>query len=405
MKKYTLYGQEAKQNAYKTYEQMQQEDPVCPHIGFDGETTIWFITRYEDGEAILKDNKHFTKRYQSLFPPEKKAEMEAEMNPVERLMSRHLLNLDPPDHTRLRQLVNKVFTPRRVEQLRPRIQAIADELIDAVADKNEMELIDDYAFPLPIIVIGELLGVPTADRDKLRRWSDYFVSAARTDDEMEQAGAGLGEFVQYLQALFAERRANPQDDLISALILAEEDGDRISIEELFGLTVLLIVAGHETTVNLIANGILALLTHPEQLAKLKADWSLIDNTVEEILRYDNPVERSTARFVVEDFEYKGQTLKKRAPLLVVLGATGRDPEQFECPHQFDITRQNIKHLGFGAGIHYCLGAPLARLEGVIAIQTLLKRLPNLQLSVDPETLLWREQSLVVRGLQMLPVQW
>jgi cytochrome P450 len=301
-------------------------------------------------------------------------------------------------------LINKAFTSRMVNQMQDRVRQIAAELLAKVQDQGRMELIDDYAFPLPIIVIAEMLGVSTADRDRFRVWSDAFIGEPESDEEMRGTTELMIEFTDYLRNIFTERRARPQDDLITALIEVEEAGDKLSEPELFSMVILLIVAGHETTVNLIGNGALALLQYPDQMAALKADPSLMPAAIEELLRYNGPVERSTPRWATEDVAIGGQTIRQGEMVMVVLGSANRDAAQFEQPADLDIQRRDNKHLAFGLGIHYCVGAPLARMEGRIALETLLDRLPNLRLAAPVDQLQWRTVPLI-RGLKRLPVVW
>ena len=313
-----------------------------------------------------------------------------------------MLNRDGDDHRRLRRLVSKAFTPRMVEQLRPRIQEIADALIDDVAAAGEMELVSEFAFPLPITVIAELLGVSVADRERFREWSGAVVSPAFTPAGMERADALLGAFVEYLLALFGERRKEPGEDLVSALVAVEDGGDTLSEEELCSMVVLLIVAGHETTVSLIGNAMLALLTHPEQRAAIERDSSLLPRAVEELIRYDGPVERTLNRWAAVDVELRGQTIRRGETVIVVLGAADHDPERFENPGTLDFAAErDARHLGFGRGRHFCLGAPLARLEAEIALGTLLRRLPGLRLAVAEDEVRWRFVPLF-RSLVALP---
>jgi cytochrome P450 len=289
--------------------------------------------------------------------------------------------------------------------MRPRVQAIADGLLDAVQDRGGMDLIDDYAFPLPITVIAELLGVPAEDRNNFREWSDAAVSGNASQEYLEEILIPhMQAFTDYLRALFEEKHANPRDDLVSALVQAEEAGDKLSEDELLGMVFLLLVAGHETTVNLIGNGVLALLQHPDQLRKLKDDPSLIKPAVEELLRYDGPVETSTERFAREDVDMGRTVIPRGEMVLVVLAAADHDPERFSDPDNLDITRTDNRHLAFGKGVHHCLGAPLARMEGQIAISTLLRRMPNLRLKEPPESLSWRP-GMILRGLRGLPVEF
>lgn len=389
-------------NPYPTYARLRSDAPVHRVSLPDGQG-VWLITRYDDVVAVLKDER-FVKDWRNATTPEQLAQIPP-IPEVIKPLRRNMLAADPPDHERLRRLVSKAFTPRLIERMRPRVQEIADALLDAVEDKGEMDLIDDYAFPLPLTVIAELLGVPAEDRKRFREWSDAAVSGDTTQEYVEKILLPhMQAFTDYLRALFEEKRENPKDDLISALVRAEEAGDKLSEDELLGMVFLLLVAGHETTVNLIGNGTLALMQHPDQLQKLKADPSLIKPAVEELLRYDGPVETSTRRFAREDVAIGGTVIPKGEIVMVVIAAADHDPGRFPDPDFLDITRTDNKHLAFGKGIHYCLGAPLARMEGQIAISTLLRRLPNLRLKGSPESLTWRP-GLVLRGLKGLPVEF
>ena len=391
-----------KANPYPTYAELRSTAPVHRVELPDG-LGIWLITRYDDVLAVLKDER-FVKDWRKALSPEQLAQVPP-IPPVMEALSRNMLDMDPPDHQRLRSLVSKAFTPRLIERLRPRVQAIAAGLLDAVQDRGELDLIDDYAFPLPITVIAELLGVPAEDRDSFREWSDAAVSGNTTQEHLDKVLIPhMQAFTDYLHALFEEKRKNPKDDLVSALLRAEEAGDKLSEDELLGMVFLLLVAGHETTVNLIGNGVLALLQHPDQLQKLKDDPSLIKPTVEELLRYDGPVETSTERFAREDVRIGETVIPRGEMVLVVLAAADHDPERFADPDELDITRVDNRHLAFGKGIHHCLGAPLARMEGQIAISTLLARMPDLRLKGSPESLSWRP-GLTLRGLRGLPLEF
>ena len=315
-----------------------------------------------------------------------------------------MLNRDGDDHRRLRRLVTKAFTPRMVEQLRPRIQEIADELIDAVEARGSMDLSAEYAFPLPITVIAELLGVPNADQDRFKDWSDAIITPAIGPEAMERFFGQMGEFVEYLTDLFAARRAEPQDDLVSALLAARDEEDALTEEELFGTVVLLIVAGHETTVGLIGNAVVNLLSHPDQLELVRADASLIPAAIEEALRYEGPVERALNRWAATDVELGGQTIRRGELVIAIVNAADRDPDRFDDPDRLDVQREDSRHLAFGRGSHYCLGAPLARLEAEIALETLFRRLPGLRLAVEPNELEWRPTP-GFRRLETLPVVW
>lgn len=400
---YDLYSTTFKRDPYPLYAKLRAETPVLRNAGLSPNEQFWFVTGYAEAETVLRDHKRFVKNYHNTLT----AEQRAQLPPMPRLMQlldQHMLNLDGADHMRQRTLVNKAFTTRIINSMHDRVQRIADELLDNVQAKGAMDLIDEYAFPLPIVVIAEMLGIPAADRDRFRAWSDAFVTPSLTEAEWRQAERLLNEFTDYLGEIFAARRKAPRNDLITALIQAEEAGDQLSEEELYSMVVLLIVAGHETTVNLIGNGTLALLRHPDQLALLKADPTLMPNAVEELLRYDGPVERATLRFAAEDLKLGGQPIRRGEALVVVLGSANRDAAQFNQPDTLDVTRDNSRHLAFGYGVHYCVGAPLARLEGRIALTTLLRRLPNLRLAAPVEELTWRFNP-ILRGMNHLPVAW
>jgi cytochrome P450 len=277
-------------------------------------------------------------------------------------------------------------------------------LLDAVQDKHEMDLIDQFAFPLPIIVISEMLGVPSEDRMKFRAWSNLVVESTGDPEAFQQVAEQLQAFNLYIRKLIDDKRMVPADDLLSKLIQVETQGDKLSEEELVSMVFLLIIAGHETTVNLISNGALALLLHPDQMELLKQNPTLIKSAVEEFLRYQGPLMLATQRWAREDVNLGGKLIRRGDHVMVTLASANRDGEAFPAPDELDITRKENKHLAFGKGIHYCLGAPLARLEGAIAINTLLRRMPNLRLNVDPKDLVWRPGSLIM-GLSTLPVSF
>jgi cytochrome P450 len=404
-RKYDLYSDAFRADTYATFARMREDDPVFRQPGVDGETPIWWVTRYSDAEAVLLDDERFVRDPRHALPPELLAEWEATLPDAIKFVDSHMLNRDGDDHRRLRRLVSKAFTPRMIELLRPRIQEIADALIDPVAPAGEMELVSEFAFPLPITVIAELLGVPAADRDRFRVWSDAIVRPALAADELERFGAQMVEFSAYLHELFALRRSEPGEDLVSALVAVEDGGDTLSEEELSSMVAILIVAGHETTVSLIGNATLALLTHPEQRAQLEGDPSLLPRAVEELIRFDGPVERTLNRWAAVDVELRGQKIRRGESVIVVLGAADRDPERFEEPDTLDLGAERpTRHLGFGRGPHFCLGAPLARVETEIALGTLLRRLPGLRLAVPQDELRWRPVPLF-RSLVALPIAW
>ena len=403
--RYDLYSHEFRATTHETYARMRAESPVHLQPGLDGETPIWFVTRYDDVVALLTDNERFVLDPTLALTPEELAALRHGGPEPDQRVNENLLSKDGADHRRLRRLVTKAFTPRMVEQLRPRIQEIADGLIDRVADRGSMELVDDFAFPLPITVIAELLGIPVEDQRRFREWSNSFVLPALTPELQEQLARHTDEFVAYLDDLFARRRAEPTEDLVTALVQAEDAGDHLSENELYSMVVLLIVAGHETTVSLITNATLALLSNPDQIAELRADPSLMPEAVEELLRYDSPVERTIARLVAADGELGGRVLRRGDFIIAVVGSANRDDAQFPDADSLDVRREAAgKHVGFGRGPHYCLGAPLARLETEIALETLFRRLPNLRLAIADDDLYWRPIP-IFRSLASLPVAW
>lgn len=398
-RKYDLYSHEMKADPYPTFTAMRRDDPLCHQPGIDGETTIWFATRYADVEKILTHDPMFARDIVAHRP-----DLITGDDLISRMTSTHMLNKDGADHRRLRALVTKAFTPRRVREMRPRVEQIAAELIDGVLGKGEMDLLHDFAFHLPTIVILEMLGIPTDDREKFKVWSNAILMPALEPDEIARFTQLMEEFIAYLRDLFEDRRQQPTDDMISALVHAEEEGDQLSEEELFSMLVLLIVAGHETTVSLITNAMIALWKHPEQLERLRQDPGLMPIAVEEFLRYDGSVERALARHIMEDADFGGQTARQGGLIIPILAAANRDPAAFEEPDKLDISRSPNPHLAFGKGVHYCLGAPLARMEAEIALNSLLQWLPGLAPRVPLDTLRYR-LSPGFRTVESLPVQW
>ncbi|GHO52078.1 cytochrome P450 family protein [Ktedonobacter robiniae] len=401
-----LLGQETKRDPVAFAAHLREQGPLLPLMApFGFGTGAWMTTTYEDAVAVLKDPR-FVKDTLKFGQAEHEQTSSDEREDIfKRFLAfrRDMLTVDPPDHTRLRGLVSRAFTPRMIEQLRPRIQQIADELLEAVQRSGRMDLIADFAFPLPITVISEMLGIPVEDRLQFRAWSQTII-ANSVGSQPQEALAALEAFVQYIKAFLVAKRAHPADDLTSALVEAEEGGDRLHENELISTIFLLIVAGHETTVNLIGNGMLALLLHPGQMELLRQNSSLLPSAIEELLRYTAPVTLSTPRWASEDIVMHGQVIRKGEMVFVSLVAADIDQHQFTDPQVLDITRRENQHLAFGKGIHYCLGAPLARLEGQIAISTLLQRLPNLRLACEPEQLMWNP-SPILRGLTSLPVNF
>ena len=379
---------------YPTYRRLRAEDPVHHSpLGF------WVLTRYEDVVAALRDPRLAKEAIASFIAARFGAPVPA--------MGLSMLDRDPPDHTRLRSLVSKAFTPRVVEGLRPRIQQIVDGLLDAARDRGSMDVIEEFAYPIPVNVICEMLGVPVEDHERFKGWS---LDIARGLDSIllppdsdvpRRSAASRTALADYFRELIARRRAAPRNDMLSGLIAAEEAGDKLSEQELLATCILILIAGHETTVNLIGNGTLALLRHPDQLGRLRADPGLIGTAIEELLRFDGPVQR-TARIPSEDVTIAGHKIAAGEMVMPFIGAADRDPAQFREPDRLDITRTDNRHIAFGWGIHFCLGAPLARIEGQIAINTLLRRFPALALATEtPEF----RQSLTLRGLASLPVRF
>ncbi|HUF01256.1 MAG TPA: cytochrome P450 [Gaiellaceae bacterium] len=402
--KYDLYSDAFRAETYETYASMRAHDPVFSQPGLDGTTPIWFVTRHDDVLAVLLDHERFVLDPSLALTPEELDMFRAGGPRPDERVSQHLLAKDGDDHRRLRRLVTKAFTPRMVEQLRPRIQEIAHELLDAVAERGEMDLVDEYAFPLPITVIAELVGIPPEDRNRFRTWSDVFVSPALTEGDQARFLAQTEQFLAYLSELFERRRSAPEADLVSALLQAEENGDSLSEEELYSMVVLLIVAGHETTVSLIGNAVVVLLTHPDALETIRRHPERIPAAVEEILRFETPVERAPTRWAATDVNLGGRTIRRGDLVIVVLGSANRDESRFERADVLDVEREDVKHVAFGRGKHFCLGAPLARLEVEIALRTLFERLPGLRLATAPGTLRRRPVPLF-RSLVSLPVAW
>ena len=388
-----------KANPFPFYARLRAEAPAY-RTTLPTKEIAWLITRYDDVVTVLKDER-FVKNTSNALTQEQAANQRW-FRKLFKPLKRNLLDLDPPDHTRLRALVYKAFTPRLIEQMRERIQKLTNELLDAVQDRGSLDLIQEYALPLPTTIIAEMLGVPIEDRHRFHRWSNALMAAAASSWEMMKAVPSAWALMRYLRKLIKMRRADPKNDLVSALARAEEAGDKMSEDELLAMVFLLLVAGHETTVNLIGNGTLALLEHPDQMGRLRTDPGLIKPALEEILRYAGPAEMATERYARQDVTIAGATIPRGEMVFAVLASANRDERQFPNSDALDITREPNRHLAFGLGTHFCLGASLARLEGQIAINTLLRRLPDLRLVVAPETLRWR-RGLILRGLESLPV--
>ncbi len=400
-----LHTPAAHANPYPVYDALRTRGPVFwdKNAGPNGG---WVVIRHSLVAAALRDPRIAAERLDMptdfSWAPEP---FNSAARQVFRAMPHQLLFLDPPDHTRLRGMMNKAFTPRLVEGMRGHITDLTNELVDAIAERGESDIIQDLAYPLPAIVIAELLGVPVADREKFIQWATDFGgfldSSNLTMEEALQAIQGVADFMDYFREIIARRRVEPQDDLLQALITAHERHDRMTEDELLANLVLLLAAGHGTTTHLIGNGLLALLRNPEQYQRLVDDPSLIATAIPELLRYDSPVQL-TGRRVREEVTLGDVTIPAGEHLTILLAAANHDPEQYADPNHLDVGRPENRILSFGQGIHFCLGAPLARLEGEIVFRALIQRFPHPQLAVPDESLEW-QPSIVFRGLAALPI--
>ncbi|XRQ14320.1 cytochrome P450 family protein [Actinomadura welshii] len=387
-----LLGRAFSEDPYPAYAELRKSGPVHP-IDFPRGATAFLVVDHEHGRAALSDPRLSKDVAHSAVPVD-----------GEQFFGGTMLAMDPPDHTRLRGLMAKAFTARRVERLRPRVQDITDGLLDGIAARGRADLIEEFAVPLPVQVICELLGVPASDRARFREWTAVLTVPALTAEARGRRRETARAFHGYLSTIIAERRARPEDDLVSALIAARDGDAALTEAELLDGIALLLIAGHETTVNLVGNGVLALLRAPGQLRLLRERPDLLPAAVEELLRYDGPVQRASQRIALEDMEIAGTPIPKGAWVHVSLGAADRDPAVFDAPDRLDVTRAAKGHVAFGHGPHFCLGAPLARLEGQVAIGALLDRFPDLALAVPPDELRHHRTASIVRGLTSLPVR-
>ena len=388
---YNPLSAEMAQDPYPTYAKLRGRDPVHRSRLMDA----WVFSRFADVDAILRDHRHFSSDPRKRVASGRRASLPNVEEPS-------MLFLDPPDHTRLRALVNKAFTPRAVAALEPHIRELMTTLLDAVDDPAAFDLMEAVAKPLPVIVIAEMLGIPPEDRAQFAVWSDQrarILEPTLSPDERETADAAMRSLDEYLMPIISARRVDPKDDIISALAQAEEEGDKLTEREVLIMLRLLLVAGNETTTNLIGNGVLALLRHPDQLAALREDPGLIPSAVEELLRFDSPVQVDV-RSVLDDCEVNGFRVRRGDNVVTLLGAANRDPDRFEAPDRLDVRRGDQNHLSFGRGIHHCLGAPLARLEGRVVLQALIDRFSSLRLLEDRPAF---RSSVALRGLLALPV--
>jgi pimeloyl-[acyl-carrier protein] synthase len=392
------------ENPFAIYSLLRTVRPVMrmPVEGYDG-PGVWFLTRYDDVHEALRDPRFSVDRMRATIIRENVERLPAFIQQTTQNL-RSMLNTDPPDHTRVRKLVNKAFTPRRVAALRPHIEAVVDELLAPLIKQGRMDVIETLAAPLPAIVIAELLGVPAEDHRKFKSWAAEIV-AGLGQPTLGTRRASTAPAVQklfgYLTEIIAARRQEPRDDLISAMVLAQEENDALSDSELLATSNLLLIAGHETTTNLIGNGLLALLREPDELERLRGDMALLPTAIEELLRYDGPVQ-ATIRVTREDLEIDGHEIEAGSLILVGIGAANHDPAVFDEPERLDVGRDPNPHLAFGFGAHFCLGAPLARLEGEIALRALVERFPHMTL---PDEATEYRPNPVLRGLVSLPVSF
>ncbi len=388
-----IASSEFKADPFPFYAQLRSEAPVYRTMLPD-KRNVWLVTRYNDVLTVLKDDRFGKDKINARTPPW--------LPGMFKPLLRNMLDVDVPDHTRLRGLVQKVFTARLIENLRERIQDLADKLLHQVQAEGRMDLIRDYAIPIPTTIIAEMLGVPAKDQYKFHRWSSSAISSTSSRWGLVFALPHGVAFLRYIRSLVKATRVYAEDDLVTALVRAEEAGDQLSEDELVAMIFLLLVAGHETTVNLIGNGTFALLENPDQINRLRDNPALIKAAVEELLRYNGPLETATERYTREDTAVAGVTVPRGELVFAVLASANRDEQQFEDADRLDLGREPNPHLAFGFGIHYRLGASLARLEGQIAIATLLRRIPNLKIAIPSNALRWR-RGLVLRGLESLPV--
>jgi hypothetical protein len=385
---------------FPVFQELREQAPLYRSSVLGG----WVLTRYDDVKLAISDRRFSADRMRPFFKQLPVREQTAYATLCDSI-SRWAVFHDPPEHTRLRGLMNKAFTARAIEGLEPRIRVLINQLLDQVVEQGEMDLIADLAYPLPASVILDLLGLPCDDLDRIKDWSDelalFVGSSVNTPDKYQRATDSIAAMNEYFRSAIQRRRHTPGDDLLTSLLAAQEQGDLLSDDELVATCVLLVFAGHETTTNLIGNGILALLRHPAEFARLRNDPGLMPLAVEELLRFDGPA-ASVVRIATEEILLHGQTIRPGERVFAMLNAANRDPRQFVNPETLDVARKENRHLAFGQGIHFCIGAPLARMEAKLAIMAILQRCPNLALQSMP--LNW-SNSLVLRGVRSLPVSF
>ncbi|MCU0499380.1 MAG: cytochrome P450 [Anaerolineae bacterium] len=388
------------QNPYPILEQMRQTQFATAVLESGRTVPTWLITGYEDAVAFMRDSR-LSKDIHRFGPGELVADGDYDI-PI----TQNMLFRDPPDHTRLRGLIQRAFTPRMIDQLRPQILEIIKTTLNRLEGRKTFDLVQDFALPIPVAVIAELLGVPETDREKFHHWSEILI---KSPVDMDELGVAALEFVMFINEFLEQKREHPTEDLTSRLIDVHEDESggevrRLDTEELVAMIFLLLLAGHETTVNLIGNGVFSLLQHPGQWELLQGHPEIIENAIEEMLRYESPVAVTTPRWALQDIEHRGMVIPRGHQIYISLLSANRDPAVFEQPDRFDITRPGAgKNIAFGYGIHHCLGAPLARVEGAMAVNLLLHRLPQIRLAIRPDEVQWKD-AMLVRGLRALPVE-
>lgn len=400
---FTLYGSAFKANPFPVYAAMRNKAPVCYHAGYQGTNMVWFISHYEKAMHVLRNHKRFVKNSKNSLPLPQSTSPPSNLGLFQSI-SQHLLRRDGQAHQRVRRILEGTFHGAHIMSMKPRIQNIADTLLDGIVAEGHMDVIQDFAFPLSAQIIAEILGVPTDNLFLFRRWTRALSTAALLDpskrrDAIEQR-MGL---ITYLKRCFELRRSEARPDLMSQLVQAQQVG-HLSEAELFSTIALLCVSGHETTVKQIGNGLLALLQHPAQYEVLRSHPELLEDAIEELIRYNGSVERATTRFAAESVELGGQLIQRGDAVVVVLASANRDATVFDDPDTLDVIRKPDRHLGFGYGLHYCLGASLARLEVLVALEAMLLRLPNLRLAIPLDSLEWTTVP-ALRGVQRMPVIW
>lgn len=387
---------------YSYFNALREEEPVY----WNEQLGAWVLTQYDQVMAAFRDPRLSADRITPYYERKLDGPDGASHKVTYDTMSRWMVFVDPPDHTRLRKLVDKAFRPKAIERMRPNIQALVDELIADLGGAKEFDFVHDFAYPLPVLVISEMFGVPREDRDRIKGWSDDIMTlvfgALDVKDRHERASRAFAEFSAYLGNIVRQRREKPGNDLITVLVEAEERGDALSEQEIIATCILLLFGGHETTTNLLANGLKNLLTHPEQMKLLREKPELLPSAIEEILRFDGP-SKAMWRIAKEDVEIGGKLISKDDKLLLVQVGANRDPEKFERPDEFDITRGRTQHCGFGYAVHYCIGAPIARAEGMQALQAILDRWPSIELAQDESELQWYP-TVLNRALKQLRIR-